>query len=30
VDVRDMIATQSWLPDGPIPIHVDSRTPATT
>jgi hypothetical protein len=27
VDVRDMIATQSWLPDGPIPIHVESSRP---
>jgi hypothetical protein len=27
VDVRDMVATQSWLPDGPIPFQVRTRTP---
>lgn len=27
VDVRDMIAAQPWLADGPIPFHVTSRTP---
>jgi hypothetical protein len=25
VDVHDMIATQPWLPDGPIPYQVDWR-----
>ena len=27
VDVRDMVATQAWLPDGPIPFQVQTRTP---
>jgi Transmembrane protein of unknown function (DUF3556) len=27
VDVRDMVATQSWLPAGPIPFRVDTRRP---
>jgi hypothetical protein len=25
VDVHDMIATQPWLPDGPIPYRVEWR-----
>jgi hypothetical protein len=29
VSVRDMIATQSWLPDGPLPLHVEWRRPAS-
>jgi hypothetical protein len=29
VSVNDMIATQSWLPDGPLPLHVEWRRPAS-